>query len=255
MYLEGVKDGARLLRLVKKACRKKPVIIWKAGLTSAGSRAAASHTASLAGLARMWQAFFAQSDAIPVFSLEEMAELVMTFLYVKPLKGNRVGLVAFGGGASVAAADVCSQEGLEVPALGQHTIDALKEFVSLAGASIMNPLDTGLAFRNITVLQREIELVAADPSIDMVIVMPHLDVVRKANPEQVDDLIKYLSDIAVNGQDGKAVVLVFQSFSNSEWEGEMRSRLLLELPRKGVAVYQSLKAASRSLSRYSRYSN
>ena len=120
MYLEGVKDGGKLLRQVRKINRTKPVIIWKGGLTDSGSRAVASHTASMAGEQAIWRGFFAQTGAVPVNSLEEMAETTMSFLYVRPPKGRRVAVIGAGGGTSVAAADACSAEGLEVPSLSQR---------------------------------------------------------------------------------------------------------------------------------------
>ena len=58
MYLEGIKDGRRFRDAVKRVSLKKPILIWKGGLTEAGARAARSHTASLAGEKQIWEAFF-----------------------------------------------------------------------------------------------------------------------------------------------------------------------------------------------------
>ena len=253
MYLEGVKDGRKLQRQVRAINRGKPVIIWKAGLTAPGSRAVASHTASLAGQEAIWRGFFAQTGAVPVYSLEEMAEMTMTFLYVKPPQGRRVAVLGLGGGTSVSAADVCGREGLEVPVLGQNTQAELKKFISLAGASIRNPLDTGLVFRDASLMVRELELVAADPVIDMLIVMPHLDMARHMGLEQVDKLVSQLCDFAINNVYGKPVVVVFHSFANDPWEAELRAKMRVELPRRGVAAYGSLTGASRTLARFYEY--
>lgn len=249
LYLEGVKDGAKLRKQVTRINRTRPMIIWKAGLTATGARAVASHTASLAGQEAVWKGFFAQTGAVQVNSLEEMAEATMTFRCLKPPKGNRVAVMSLGGGTSVAAGDVCSREGLEVPPLSQHTQTELKKFISLAGASIRNPLDTGLIFRDIDVLERELELVAADPAIDMMIMMPHLDMAPHIKTELVD----YLCNFAKNHPSGKPTVIVFHSFGNDPWEAEQRAKLKVELPNKGVAVYSSLAAASRALARFANY--
>ena len=253
MYLEGVKDGRKLLKQVREINPVKPVILWKAGLTEAGSRAAASHTASLAGQEAVWRGFFAQTGAVPVFSLEEMAEITMTFLYVKPPPGKRVAVLGLGGGSSVASADACNREGLEVPTLTQETQAELKKFIPLAGSSIKNPLDTVMMFNNMSFLEREIELVAADPLIDMLIVRPHMDIVRATGPEQVDGFINHLCDFSKNNPYGKPVVIAFESFGNDPWETEMRSKLQVELPQKGVAVFHSLTGASRALARFFEY--
>jgi len=253
MYLEGVKDGQKLQRQVREINRGKPVIIWKAGLTAPGSRAVASHTASLAGQEAIWRGFFAQTGAVPVYSLEEMAEMAMTFLYVKPPQGRRVAVLGLGGGTSVSAADVCGRERLEMPVLSQDTQTELKKFISLAGASIRNPLDTGLVFRDASLMVREMELVAADPVIDMLIVIPHLDMARHIGEKQVDKLINQLCDFAINNVTRKPTAVVFHSFANDPWEAELRARLRVELPQKGVAVYGSLTGASRTLARFYEY--
>ncbi|MDO8687260.1 MAG: CoA-binding protein [Dehalococcoidales bacterium] len=253
MYLEGVKDGRKLLRQVKEINRVKPVILWKAGLTESGSRAAASHTGSLAGQAAIWSSFFAQTGAVSVDSLEEMSEIAMTFLYVKPPQAKRVAVLSLGGGASVAAADICSREGLEVPTLTRETQAQLKQFVPLAGASIRNPLDTGQAFRDVSLLEREMELVAADPRIDTLIVMPYLNMVRSSGPEQVDRLVKYLSGFGRSNTYGKPVVVVFQTFANDPEEDKLQARLQVEMCQSGTAVYSTLTGASRALRRLYEY--
>jgi acyl-CoA synthetase (NDP forming) len=253
MYLEGIKDGNKLLRQVREINRTKPVILWKAGLTDHGSRAVASHTASLAGEEAVWRGFFAQTGTVPVFSLEEMAETAMSFLYMRPPKGKRVAVMGLGGGTSVAAADTCSREGLDVPTLSQDTQNELKKFISLAGASIRNPLDTGLVFRNVSTLKREMELVAADPMIDMIIVMPHLDMARHVGLEQVTLMVEYLLDFAKNNPAQKPVALVFHSFANDPWESELRAKLRVELPKKGIPVFGTLAGAGRAMARLAEY--
>ena len=253
VYLEGIKDGSQLFRQIQAINRVKPVLLWKAGLTESGARAAASHTASLAGHEAVWRGFFAQTGAVPISSLEEMAEMTMTFLYVKPPQGKRVAVLVAGGGFSVASADICSRAGLEVPTLTQETQNELRKFISPAGSSIKNPLDTGRLFRDASLLEREMELVAADQLIDMLIVRPHLDMAHAAGPDQVDRMINYLCDFSKDNSYGKPTVIVFHSFANDPWEVELRARLQVELPQKGVAVYSSLDSASRALANLFEY--
>ncbi len=253
IYLEGVKNGRKLLSQVREINRIKPVIILKAGLTSAGWRAVASHTASMAGEEAIWAGFFAQTGAVQVFSLEEMAEMAMTFQCLPPPSGKRIAIVVLGGGSSVASADICSREGLDIPHLTTETQSELKKFISLAGASVRNPLDTGLVFRDVSLLKREVELVVTDPNIDMLVVRPHLDMVRSGGSDQVDRVIDYLADFARSRPRGKPVALTFYSFARDPEEAVLRSRFESELPNKGVAVYDSLATASRALARYHRY--
>jgi acyl-CoA synthetase (NDP forming) len=186
---------------------------------------------------------------VPVNSLEEMAETTMSFLLVKPPKGKRVAVIGSGGGTSVAAADVCSNDGLEVPPLSQDTQNELKKFIPLAGNSIKNPLDTTLVFRDVSILRREVEAVAADPAIDMLIIMPHIDMALRIGASQADKMITYLCDFAKNNPFGKPAVIVFHSFANDPTEIELRSKRRVELTNKGIAVYSTLAGASRALAK------
>ena len=77
MYLEGVrKDGGELMQLVRRTNAKKPVVVWKGGLTHSGARAASSHTGSLAGDRQVWDAFFKQTGAISAVGIDEMIDLM-----------------------------------------------------------------------------------------------------------------------------------------------------------------------------------
>ena len=140
-----------------------------------------------------------------------------------------------------------------MPALSQNTQTELKKFISAAGSSIHNPVDCGTIFVDVSLMAREVELIAADPTIDMLIVMPHLNIAQKAGPDQVNKLMDYLSDFAKNNKYQKPLVIVFHSFINEPWENELRAKLKFELAQKGVAVYNSLSGASRALYRFSAY--
>jgi acyl-CoA synthetase (NDP forming) len=254
MYLEGVKNGEKLRRQVTEINRTKPVIILKAGLNEQSARAVASHTGSLAGQETVWNAFFRQTGAVQVNTLEEMAEMAMTFLYVKPLVGRRVAILGIGGGTSVAAAEVCAREGILVPALTEKTQNELRKVIPVAGSSVRNPLDTGLFFRDVTNgLTIELEAVASDPNIDAVILLPHLDLFGLLKPELIQETLDFLTKYAKNPACGKPMVMVFNSFMNEPWETEMRAKMNVELPQKGVPVYNSLQSAARCLARLAEY--
>ena len=83
--------------------------------------------------------------------------------------------------------------------------------------------------------------------------MPHLNLARNMGPEQVDRLVDYMTDFALNNPYGKPVVIVFHSFINEAWENELVARLKIELPQKGIAVYNSLSGAARALARFCQY--
>src|SRR3990170_7606079 len=117
MYIEGVKDGRRFLRSLREAARRKPVVVWKGGMTRAGSRAVYSHTASLAMAPAIWEAAMRQAGAVQTDSLDETIDAVKALVYAKPATGKRMGLIAMTGGQSVVITDAFEREGLEVPLL------------------------------------------------------------------------------------------------------------------------------------------
>jgi acetyltransferase len=201
----------------------------------------------MAGQQAIWRGFFTQTGAVPVNSLEEMAETTMSFLHVRPPKGRRVAVIGAGGGTSVAAADACSGEGLEVPPLSRETQNELRKFIPAAGSSIRNPLDTGMVFRDVSLLGKEVEAVAADSGIDMIILMPHLDMVSRFGSGQIEKMMASLCDFVGSNRFGKPVVVVFHSFANDPAESELRAKVRVELTNKGVAVYSTLAGASRAL--------
>jgi acyl-CoA synthetase (NDP forming) len=140
-----------------------------------------------------------------------------------------------------------------VPALSQKTQDELAQFIPIAGGSIRNPIDCGRVFVDVSLMARAVELVAIDPVVDILILMPHLNIAQTAGSEQVNKLMSYMADFARNNTFGKPVVIVFHSFIDELWENELREKIKAELVQKGVAVYSSLSGASRALARFSEY--
>jgi acyl-CoA synthetase (NDP forming) len=169
-YLEGVKDGPRFFKLLQEVCQKKPVILWKGGLTEGGARAAHSHTASLSGDEAIWNAVFKQTGAIRVNSLEELLDTTIAFLHMPPYRGRRVCVVGGGGGIGVAAADTCERAGLSVPLFSNELQKKLAALIPPAGASCRNPVDVGGPFPAPQMLRAVLETVLAADVVDTVIV-------------------------------------------------------------------------------------
>lgn len=141
-YIEGVKDGRRFLKALKAACAVKPTIVLKGGLTRAGSRAADSHTGSLAGSAEVWEAACQQAGVVTAETLGELEDLVVTFRFLSRPTGRGVAIIGVGGGSSVLSADMAERVGLKVPALPRRIQTQLRDYTPLAGTSVRNPLDT-----------------------------------------------------------------------------------------------------------------
>jgi acyl-CoA synthetase (NDP forming) len=174
MYIEGMRDGERFLRVLRETTPRKPVVLWKGGLTDAGGRATASHTASLAGAAGVWQAVARQAGAIMATSTGEMVDLLKALRMMPPFTGDGMGLTGGSGGQSVAMADTFSRAGLRVPALTPASNEQLARWFSLVGAGYANPIDMGANRREIDQIM---DLLSADANVDCIVMQ-----IRAAQP-------------------------------------------------------------------------
>lgn len=171
-YLEGVPDGRKLLVALEEAReRRKPVILIKAGTTKASAHAALAHTGALAGEDRVYDAIFREMAVIRVYSVEELLDVGLMLSGIEPAKlprGPGVGIVTFGGGNGVLAADQCAQNGLSTPPLGPASVERLKQLL-VPVASASNPMDltpqTALQPERLARLAEALDVVAAEPEI------------------------------------------------------------------------------------------
>jgi acetate---CoA ligase (ADP-forming) len=139
-YLENIVDGKEFIRTAEKVTSKKPVIIFKAGTTSAGVKAASSHTGSLAGADVAYGAAFKRSGIIRADNFQQLFDFA-TALSMQPLpRGKRVAIVTNAGGPGIICADSVENSGLTVAQLDSQSATALKKKLPEA-ASIGNPID------------------------------------------------------------------------------------------------------------------
>jgi len=171
-YMEGVKNGRRFFEVAREVSKKKPIILWRGGLTEQGARAAASHTGALAGSAAVWNAMVKQTGIVNVASVEDVVDCAVAFHYLPLPKGRRIAIIGGQGGTGVGTADNCYNLGLELPRLGEKTVARLREVLPPVGTSVGNPTDTGVAsLLNPSLYAQAIEIVAADEGIDMILVI------------------------------------------------------------------------------------
>ena len=143
-YLEGVRNGSEFLEAARAIGREKPVIIWKAGKTDAGAKAASSHTGSLAGTDRICDAAFKQVGIIRAENLYELIDYTVAFQSPYLPRGKKVGILVEAGGGAVAAADACEVNGLVVSPLPEGIRIELQEYIRNLGAPVpatANPVD------------------------------------------------------------------------------------------------------------------
>jgi acetyltransferase len=216
----------------------------------------ASHTGSLAGEEKVWDAFFAQTGAVRVNSLEEIVDVTLAFMHLKPPRGRRVLLIGGGGGNSVAMADICSREGLEVPRLTEETREELNTFIRLAGNSARNPVDAWMLQENADLFRRALETAVADPMIDTVILDRYVWGEDSRDPErlrQMDTVGDFIIEFARGNRYGKPVVMALNASANDPDSAATAARLWTKSARAGLPTYISQLSASRALSRFVGY--
>jgi len=146
LYIEGIKNGSKLLSVLKKTTVEKPVVVWKGGITELGSKAVASHTGALAGSAQIWESVFKQANAVSVHSLEEMIDLLCAFSFLPPPEGRNIGILSISGGSSVVCTDVAAQFGFNIPELPREVQEKIHRVVQPVGVNIKNPIDLASSF-------------------------------------------------------------------------------------------------------------
>ncbi|MBI4775328.1 MAG: CoA-binding protein [Deltaproteobacteria bacterium] len=206
MYLEGIEDGRRFVQVARRVSREKPIIALNGGRTDSGKMAAASHTGSMAGSTRVFNAACRQAGVLLARKPSELLDLSMGFSSLPLTPGNRVGIVSLGGGWGVVTCDACREAGLEIPPLPEHIVKKIDRHLPPFW-SRANPIDlVGTLDMQAPIVAVE-ELVKWD-GIDAVICLGiigrkklaqlQMDSTRKMNPEvtgrMLDDVMEAISD-------------------------------------------------------------
>ena len=140
LYIESVKDGRAFMEALSECARRKPVLVIKAGRTSVGRRATASHTGSMAGSDAVYDAAILASGAIRVRSVEALMDLCEGFTLTPPVCGKRLLIVTNSGGPGVLTADLAEEIGFNVAEPSAELQAELRTFLP-GHCSLKNPID------------------------------------------------------------------------------------------------------------------
>ena len=140
IYIESVTDGRAFISALRACSYRKPVVVIKAGRTSAGTRATASHTGSMAGSDAVYDAAIRTGGAIRAASVESLMDLCEGFIFAPPVRGERIVIVTNSGGPGVLAADHAEELGLVVAEPGSDLQSQLRSFLP-SHCSLKNPID------------------------------------------------------------------------------------------------------------------
>ena len=229
MYLESVRDGRRFMEVACDVAKQKPIVALKAGRTSAGARAAKSHTGSIAGVDEVYDAAFAQCGVIRVRNMEQFFDVGRALLMQPPARGPNVAIITDAGGPGIMAVDECELRGLKVPELPEGTKAKLRKLIEEGRippfAAIGNPIDlTGSATAEM--FEEALKIVLADPEIHGVIIMGLHHV-----PALSEDYVDRVAELAKGA--GKPVVAC------DIGETEMASYIRRRFNKLGIPAFES----------------
>ncbi|MBU4313297.1 MAG: acetate--CoA ligase [Actinobacteria bacterium] len=208
-YLEGVKYGREFIRISSKVSKKKPIIVIKSGNTDAGARAVSSHTGTLAGSAKAYEAAFKQAGIIRANTIRDLFNYAKAFSYQPLPKGKKVAIITNAGGPGIMATDECEKSDILLASLKKETIDGLKEFLPEA-ANFYNPIDIlgdALADR----YKKTLEVVIKDNNVNAIVML--------LTPQAMTQPLKTARAIVeVMENSGKSITVLTSFMGGSEVE-------------------------------------
>lgn len=266
LYMEGTRNGTRLKSALTRAARKKPVLALKGGVTEHGSRAAASHTGSLAGAPEIWSSIFKQTGVAQVEDFDELLNASLALTYAPFPSGKGTTIITNSGGFSVLETDTCVKAGLEVPQFQNETLSELRKLVPIAGTSIGNPLDAWPIFYNLSStagnLADVIKILAQDRNIHSIVLhFDEINYLRYVLGNAFEGHLNELVELLVNGcryardEIGKPVIVCISLDAYSQDEEDRKYHLMVKkaFEDERFPVYPTLKDSIKALFNLYRY--
>jgi acetyltransferase len=216
LYLESIEEVSRFRDTAKKISRQKPIIALKAGSSSSGAAAAASHTGALASSDLATDALFNQCGIIRTHTIAEMFDLALAFSNQPLPLGKKVAVITNAGGPAILATDAIVKQELEMAKLSEKTKHGLREFLP-EEASVNNPVDM-IASANEITYQQTLDLLLKDKQVDaimIIIVRPPVKTTPQMIAEKFKDLLsqdlkKPLTVVLMAEKDEACGLSVFQ---------------------------------------------
>jgi len=143
LYIEGLKKGRRFIQAARRA--RTPIVALKSGVSALGAAAAASHTGSLAGSAKVYEAAFKQAGVVQARDLDSLFERTLALALQPQMKGDNLCVLTNGGGVGVLATDAAERLGIPLRSLPPDLRAELRKSMPEFGSSL-NPVDlSGMA--------------------------------------------------------------------------------------------------------------
>jgi acetyl coenzyme A synthetase (ADP forming)-like protein len=168
-YLEGITNGVEFIQVARKVTRLKPVVSIKSGTTSAGSRAASSHTGTLAGSEKAYDAAYKQTGIVRAGSVLDLFDYAQAFARQPLPESDAVAVVTNAGGPGIMASDAIERIGMRLASLTPEIQQKLRAALP-AAASVVNPIDV-LGDAPADRYALAIEAALSDPNVGIVLVV------------------------------------------------------------------------------------
>jgi acetyl coenzyme A synthetase (ADP forming)-like protein len=234
IYMESVKDGRSLVRALKAATAKKPVVVMKVGTTSSGAKAAASHTGALAVEDTVIDGVFRQCGVIRVKDTEELFQLGSSFTALPLPRGRSVAVVSSGGGWGVESSDLMEGRGMVLPPLPEQSV-CLLDGILPSYWSRKNPVDM-VATSNSEAYYLAVEELIGKPDFDMVFLIGYGVLGSIALPTLAATDSKYAKKIATLVKaHGKPIFVV-------DVLGRDQSESARQFERAGIPVFRTVRS-------------
>lgn len=236
LYMEGVKNGRRLIEEARKIVKNKPILVLKGGVTHESAQRARSHTASIAGSDAVFDAAFKKAGIIRVGDIEELMNAAIVLSKQPPMRGDNVAVVSNVGGPAILTGDAVDRIGLKLAALSEKVKKKIES--SYPGVDATNPVDM-IADARADRYEKVLELVMDDKNVDGVLVINMLKstffepkdamVIQKVASKHPD---KPIVDVPAGGEDFELVHRVMRNTNIP----------LYNLPEKAVKALKILRA-------------
>ncbi|MBW2616358.1 MAG: CoA-binding protein [Deltaproteobacteria bacterium] len=255
MHMESLhSDGREFFDLLKAVSPKKPTIILKSGRTKEGSKAAASHTGSIAGENDLiFDGMIKQTAAMRARNLDEFFDLAKAFDFSELPHGNRMAIITLSGGEGVMATDACEMNGLKLARISNRTAKSLEKIFP-DWEIPLNPFDAGVCMEfhlsDISTFFETLAAIPEDENVDCVIMQmpPHLPSGGTSSSRKASEKEKFIQTLSRIKMAKKPFALWRTGMDGEE------DRLIEMLESNSLPVFQSSERAIRALSAMHRYS-
>ncbi len=238
LYLEGVKDGRKLLRTLQRINRKKPIVVLKAGKGEMGKKAAVSHTGNLAGNYLSYKAAFRQAKVVEADDVEELFNFMRIFS--QPMaRGKRIAVITNGGGLGVLTTDAIEKEGLELVDFDKETEEKLRKIIPNY-TNPKNPLDMA-ADASVDMYEKAIQLYLETGYIDLIAIS-----ILFQTPTLDERLVNVIVQAVEKKQKPIIVITIGGEYTDSY-------RKIMES--KGIVTFSSPSEAIKTLKKFTEYSD